>query len=41
MDMCSLSVMRMPPLRPSVIAAASATPPVWQMKVVLHLELRN
>lgn len=41
MDMCSLSVMRTPPSRPSVIAAASATPPAWRMKVVLHLQLCN
>lgn len=39
MDMCSLSVMRMPPSRPSVIAAASVTPPVWRMKVGLRTRL--
>lgn len=33
MHTCSLSVMRMRPLRPSVIAAASVIPPVSPMKV--------
>lgn len=42
MDMCSLSVMRMPPLRPSVIAAASVTAPVSQTKVGLcaHVDVQ-
>lgn len=35
MQMCNLSAMRTPPLRPSVIAAASVMPPVSQMKVCL------
>lgn len=39
MHMCNLSAMRMPPLRPSVIAAASVTPPVYLMKVLLCIHL--
>lgn len=35
MHTCSLSAMRTPPSRPSAIAAASAIPPVWPMKVSL------